>query len=156
MSPPVVHALTDRDGNPVKDREGRPVTRRTDEAKILLGRIPFVALRTLFERDVVESPTYSVLVQRCQVRSDEYARKNVRLRIHRARLLVEVNEHEIPTSISQHLYLLFLAERAVAQEPSLPSYAAAWTEFNQFSKATPVSSGRPRTQRLAPRRGARV
>ncbi|MGO9200727.1 MAG: CRISPR-associated ring nuclease Csm6 [Limisphaerales bacterium] len=136
LSPPVVHTLTDLDGNPVRDREGKPVTRRTDEAKILLGRIPFVALRTLFERDVVESTTYSVLVQRCQVRSEEYARKNVRLRIHRSRLLVDVNGHEIPTSISQHLYLLFLAERAVAEEPELPSYAAAWTEFNQFSQAT--------------------
>jgi hypothetical protein len=132
VTPSVLHTVTDREGNPVKDREGKPVSRRTDEANILLGRIPFVALRTLFERDVVESPTYSVLVQRCQLRSEEYARMNVRLKIHRSRLLVDVNAHEITTSVSQHLYLMFLAERAINEVPALPQYFRAYLDFNEF------------------------
>lgn len=132
VTPVETHTLTDPAGNPVRDREGKPVTPRTDEARILLGRIPFVALRTLFERDVIESPTYSVLVQRCQVRSEDYARMNVRLRIHRSRLLIDVNDHEIQTSIPQHLYLMFLAERAIRQEPSLPQYFRAYLDFNEF------------------------
>ncbi len=36
-------------------------------------------------------------------------------------------------SVTQHLYVLFLAERAVKRESSLPSYAAAFTDFNGFS-----------------------
>ncbi len=134
VTPPVTHVLTDPLGNPVKDRDGKPITKSSNEAKILLGRIPFVALRTLFERDVIESPTYSVLVQRCQVRSEEFARMNVHLKIFRSRLLVDVNGHEISTSVNQHLYLLFLAERAINKEPALPSYAAAFSDFNAFSK----------------------
>ena len=123
---PVVHRGT--------DREGAPVSASSQTANIQLGKIPFVALRNLFERDLKKKWSYSRLVRECQNEAREHARQNVRLAISRSKLGIKVNGMAIPTSIKQHAYLLFLAERAAAEAPAMPNYAAAFADFNQFCK----------------------
>jgi hypothetical protein len=105
------------------------------DARIDLADIPFVPLRNLFERDLVGKPfSFVELVQRCRVKVDEIARSNTRLVLWRSRPRISVNGIVIPTSAREHLLLLFLAERAQAGEPALPSYAAAFQDFNEFCK----------------------
>ena len=123
---PVVHQGT--------DREGASVSASSETANIQLGKIPFVALRNLFERDLKKKWSYSRLVRECQNEAREHARQNVRLAISRSRPSIKVNGIAIPTSVRQHAYLLFLAERAAAEAPPLPNYAAAFADFNQFCK----------------------
>jgi|ERR1051325_2929844 CRISPR-associated protein (TIGR02584 family) len=114
------------------DREGNPVSIGSDKAKIQLGKIPFVALRNLFERDLKKKQSYSRLVQHCQNKADEYARQNVRLAIRRSRREVLINDHPLMLSNLQHLLLLFLAENAIAGLPSPSKFANAIEPLIQF------------------------
>jgi CRISPR-associated protein (TIGR02584 family) len=107
------------------------------EARIDLADIPFVPFRNLFARDLVRKPfSFVELVERCRVKVDEIARSNARLVLWRSKLRISVNGIVIPTSVREHLLLLFLAERAQAGVAALPSYAAAFQDFNEFSKRT--------------------
>jgi CRISPR-associated protein (TIGR02584 family) len=115
-----------------RDREGNPVSISSDQAKVELGKIPFVALRNLFERDLKKKQSYNRLVQECQRTADEHAQKDVHLTVYRSKTGIVVNRQTINTSAKEHLYVLFLAERVHARQPMLPSYAAAFHEFNQF------------------------
>jgi CRISPR-associated protein (TIGR02584 family) len=124
------------------DREGTHISISSVKAKVQLGKIPFVALRNLFERDLKKKQSYSRLVQTCQKTANEYARQNVHLTVYRSKTLIAVNGKQIATSAREHLYMLFLAERVHAKQPRLPSYAAAFDDFNQFCKET-YASRRP-------------
>ena len=64
-----------------RDREGNTVAVSSDQANVQLGKIPFVALRNLFERDLKKKQSYCRLVQECQRTANEHARENVQLTI---------------------------------------------------------------------------
>jgi CRISPR-associated protein (TIGR02584 family) len=110
-------------------------TVRAAHARIQLADIPFVALRRLFERDLVRKPsTFTELVQRCQGRVGDIARKNVSLELRYNRREALVNGQRVKLSPAQALLLLFLAENAkkgarppekydVAAGEALPAFA---------------------------------
>jgi CRISPR-associated protein (TIGR02584 family) len=116
------------------DREGNPVAISSEKANIQLGRIPFVALRNLFERDLKKKQSYSRLVQQCQTKVDEYARQSVRLAMRRSRREIRINGQLLTLSILQHLLLLFLAENAVAGEPVPDKFANAIEPLVHFAE----------------------
>jgi CRISPR-associated protein (TIGR02584 family) len=110
---------------------------RASQARIQLADIPFVPLRNLFERDLVRKPcSFVELVERCRLKVGEAARLTTRLTLRRSRLQMTVNGATFPTSVREHLLLLFLAERTVAGQPPLSSYAAAFHDFNEFCRRT--------------------
>lgn len=129
---PIIHHGTDREGN--------AVSISSEKARIQLGRIPFVALRTLFERDLKKKQSYSQLVKTCQRNVYQFTRQNVRLTISRSKTVITVNGRQVVTTAKEHLYLLFLVERAQAGAPTLQTYAAAFEDFNRFCER--VYSGR--------------
>ncbi|HZR19241.1 MAG TPA: CRISPR-associated ring nuclease Csm6 [Verrucomicrobiae bacterium] len=109
-------------------------THEAGDGKIDLADIPFVPFRNLFERDLISKPrTFVDLVQRCRTKVEEIARQNARLTLWRGRCEVEVNSARIKTSKSQHILLLFLAERVVAKQPPLTKYAMAVDLLKEFS-----------------------
>jgi CRISPR-associated protein (TIGR02584 family) len=115
--------------------DGKRCTAR--RARIHLADIPFVPLRNLFERDLVRKPsTFVEFVERCRRQVDVMARATNRLVLWRSKLQVAVNGCVVSTSAREHLLLLFLAERARAGLPPLPSYAAAFADFNEFCQRT--------------------
>src|ERR1035437_3776941 len=107
------------------DREGKSISISSEKANVQLGRIPFVALRNLFERDLKKKQSYSRLVQECQRTANENARKNVRLTIRRSRREIRINDQPLTLSALQHLLLLFLAENAVAGKDTPDKFANA-------------------------------
>ncbi len=122
---PVIHNGTDREGNPVSVSSAK--------AKIQLGKIPFVALRNLFERDLKKKQSYSRLVQVCQTKVDEFARQNVRLSMRRSRREIRINDQPLTLSALQHLLLLFLVENAIAGLPVPDKFANAIEPLAQFA-----------------------
>ena len=116
------------------DREGNPVAISSEKANIQLGRIPFVALRNLFERDLKKKQSYSRLVQQCQTKVDEYARQSVRLTMRRSRREIRINGQSLTLSTLQHLLLLFLAESAVAGKPVPDKFANAIEPLVHFAE----------------------
>jgi CRISPR-associated protein (TIGR02584 family) len=108
---------------------------RASGARIDLADIPFVPIRNLFERDLVKKPaTFNSLVQ--QIRKDVAgkSRQNLHLTIHRHRPEFEVDGISIATSPKEHVFMLFLAERAIAAEPPLGSYRSAFELLQRFSE----------------------
>jgi CRISPR-associated protein (TIGR02584 family) len=119
----------------LKTADGR--IHKAANGKIDLADIPFVPFRNLFERDLINKPrTFVELVESCRHKVEEIARENTRLVIWRSKLMISVNGMTVPTSVREHLLLSFLAERAQAGESALPSYAAAFHDFNEFCKRT--------------------
>lgn len=118
-----------------RDREGNPVSISSDQANIQLGKIPFVALRNLFERDLKKKQSYSRLVQECQRTANAHARQNVQLTIRRSRREIRVNGQFVTLSALQHLVLLFLAENARAGTAALAKYANAIDPLKEFAGA---------------------
>ena len=59
------------------------VSASSETANIQLGKIPFVALRNLFERHRKKKWSYSRLVRECQNDARVHARQNVRLAMSR-------------------------------------------------------------------------
>lgn len=116
------------------DREGKPLSISSEKADIQLGKIPFVALRNLFERDLKKKQSYSQLVPTCQQTANEYARKNVRLAIRRSRREIHINGQPLTLSPLQHLLLLFLVENAVANNPVPDKFASAVEPLVRFSE----------------------
>ena len=115
-------------------REGKPISISSEKANVQLGRIPFVALRNLFERDLKKKQSYGRLVQECQRTANEHARKTVRLAIRRSRHEIHINDRPLTLSVLQHLLLLFLAENAVAQKPVLRKFADAIQPLGHFAE----------------------
>ena len=73
------------------------------------------------------------LVERCRSKVAEIARQNVRLTLWRSRCEVEINSARIKTSRSQHVLLLFLAERVISKQPPLTKYAMAIDLLKEFA-----------------------
>lgn len=117
------------------DREGNPISINSEKAKIQLGKIPFVALRNLFERDLKRRQSYSQLVRACQIKVHDYARQNIRLAIRRSRREIRVNDQPLTLSNLQHLLLLFLAENAVAGKATPEKFASAIEPLTRFAEA---------------------
>lgn len=117
-----------------RDREGNSVSVSSEEAHVQLGKIPFVALRNLFERDLKKKQSYSRLVQECQRTANEHAKKNVRMAIRRSRREIRVNDHPVTLSSLQHLLLLFLAENAIAGTPAPDKFANALEPLADFAE----------------------
>jgi CRISPR-associated protein (TIGR02584 family) len=122
---PVTHQGTDRDG--------RPISVSSNQANIQLGKIPFVALRNLFERDLKKKQTYSRLVQECQSKVHQFSRQSIRLELRRSRREIRVNGHPISLSMLQHLVLLFLAENAIAAKPAPEKFSSALEPLAEFA-----------------------
>lgn len=122
---PVIHHGTDREGN--------PISISSEKANVQLGKIPFVALRNLFERDLKKKQSYNRLVQECQRTANEQARKNVRLVIRRSRREIRINNQPLTLSALQHLLLLFLAENAVAGKPVPDKFTNAIEPLTRFA-----------------------
>lgn len=116
------------------DREGNLISISSEKANVQLGRIPFVALRNLFERDLKKKQSYGRLVQECQETANEHARKNVRLTIRRSRREIRINGQPLSLSHLQHLLLLYLAENAVAGKPVPDKFANAIEPLGQFAE----------------------
>ena len=116
------------------DREGKPISISSEKAKVQLGRIPFVALRNLFERDLKKKQSYGRLVQECQRTANEHARKTVRLGIRRSRREIRINDQPLSLSTSQHLLLLFLVENVVAGKPVPDKFANAIEPLRRFAE----------------------
>ncbi|MCL5098289.1 MAG: CRISPR-associated ring nuclease Csm6 [Candidatus Omnitrophica bacterium] len=124
---PLMHSGTDRDGNPISVSSA--------SARIQLGKIPFVALRNLFERDLKRRQSYSQLVRTCQRHVQDFARKNIRLAIRRSRREIRVNGRAVTLSALQHLLLLYLAENAVAGKPAPEKFTVAIEPLAHFAEA---------------------
>jgi CRISPR-associated protein (TIGR02584 family) len=117
----------------LKTADGRKVQARN--ATIQLADIPFVAFRNLFKRDLVKKPSsFTELVQRCRNEVGVIARRETRLVLWRSKTQISVNGVVVPTSVREHLLLLFLAEHALSAKAPFVSYAAAYVEFNEFSR----------------------
>ncbi len=95
------------------------------KAHIDLGDIPFVPLRNLFERDILNKPSsFTGLVNRCRKKVNEAASRSVTLVLRTDRREIEVNGVPIKLSCTQHVILHFLADPATRQ-----------TQFHKFDNA---------------------
>ncbi|HNQ74175.1 MAG TPA: CRISPR-associated ring nuclease Csm6 [Verrucomicrobiota bacterium] len=121
---PVIHHGTDRKGN--------PISISSEKANVQLGKIPFVALRNLFERDLKKKQSYSRLVQLCQVKVEEYARQNVRLTLWRSKPQIKINSRVLTLNPLPHVLMLFLAERVMKGLPPLPRNTSAMKPLQEF------------------------
>jgi len=115
------------------DREDKPISIGSEKANIQLGRIPFVALRNLFERDLKKKQSYNRLVEECQRTANEHAKKHVRLAMRRSRREIRVNDQPLTLSPLQHLLLLFLAENAFAGRSVAGKFANALEPLAEFA-----------------------
>jgi CRISPR-associated protein (TIGR02584 family) len=122
---PVTHCGT--------DREGKPISISSAKARVQLGKIPFVALRNLFERDLKKKQSYSRLVAECQRTANEHAKNCVRLSMRRSRREIRVNGQSLTLSALQHLLLLFLAENALAGRAVADKFANAIEPLSKFA-----------------------
>jgi len=105
------------------------------QASIELADIPFVALRNLFERDLVRKPvSFTELVRRCQHRVEDIARQNVRLELRYNRREMAVNGKRVMLSPAQAVLMLFLAENAKKKLPPPAKYVTAAKEIAAFAK----------------------
>jgi CRISPR-associated protein (TIGR02584 family) len=116
------------------DREGNPISISSEKANVQLGRIPFVALRNLFERDLEKKQSYNRLVQMCQIKVKEYARQNVRLTVWRSKPQIGINSTVVKLKPLQHVLMLFLADRVKQGRPLLTLYTSAMKPLQEFSE----------------------
>ena len=116
------------------NREGNPISISSEKANVQLGRIPFVALRNLFERDLKKKQSYSRLVRACQFTVEEYARRNVRLTVWRSKPQIGINSRIVKLKPPQHVLMLFLADGVKQGKPLLSLYTSAMKPLQEFSE----------------------
>jgi hypothetical protein len=117
LEKPVVHR--------VLGPEGKTTEVPSDQAAIRLAPVEFVALRNLFERDLLQKRTYSDLVALCRGKIQDFARENVQLVIWRSRCEIRINRAGVKLSPKQHLFLTVLAEQAANRGCPFQKYAVA-------------------------------
>ena len=114
--------------------DGKTVLAR--DAHIELADIPFVALRRLFERDLVRKPaSFTELVRRCQGRVGDIARQNVSLELRYNRRDMRVNGKPVKLSALQAILMLFLAQNAKKGLRPPEKYEAVPELLHNFAKA---------------------
>lgn len=102
---------------------------RAAAAEICLASVPFVALRTLFDRDFVRKPrSYSELVARCRISLAQRSPGAPNIIVHRSKTLINVDSTGVRLTNRAHLVLLFLAQRKIDGGRDFASYSGVGEE----------------------------
>ncbi|MHB1309733.1 MAG: CRISPR-associated ring nuclease Csm6 [Limisphaerales bacterium] len=126
-------------GGPIADRHGQAHDPST--ARIELADLPFVPLRNLFQRELGRpAGSFLRLVDACRESVRRAAGEGVKLVVERSRCEIDVNGTRVKLAPKEQGVLLFLAERAKADEPRLDRFEDALDGLEDFRKTLAKSA----------------